>query len=72
MAFKRIAKALGVFTLLCGGIFAQSTTGTLLGSVSDPGDAAIPGAHVELINSATGAVVSTTTGAEGLFRFNRK
>ncbi len=51
-------------------MFAQSTTGTLLGTVSDPGDAAVPGAQIELKNDATGAVVSTTTGPEGIFRFN--
>src|SRR6266404_2497215 len=70
MAVKRVAEALCAFALLCGSLFAQSTTGTLLGTVSDPGDAAVPGARVELINAATGAVISTTTGAEGIFRFN--
>src|SRR5947207_14678085 len=70
MPFKRVTTALCALVLLCGGIFAQSTTGTLLGTVSDPGDAAVPGARVELINTATGAVIGTTTGAEGIFRFN--
>src|SRR5690349_968474 len=55
---------------LCGIVFAQSTTGSLVGTVADPGDAAVPGARVELKNDATGVVVSTTTGPEGIFRFN--
>src|SRR5690349_17891955 len=70
MTIKGFTKALCAVGILCGGMFAQSTTGTLLGTVSDPGDAAVPGARIELINAATGAVVSTTTGAEGIFRFN--
>jgi len=65
-----IRKAFCALTLLCYCAFSQTTTGTLLGSVSDPGDAAVPGANVELKNTTTGAVVSTITGPEGLFRFN--
>src|SRR5712692_8469656 len=71
MPMKRMALTLGVLTLLlCGCIFGQSTTGTLLGTLADPGDAAVPGAQVALKNIATGAIVTTTTGAEGIFRFN--
>jgi hypothetical protein len=56
--------------MLSGCMFGQTTTGTLLGTVVDPGDAAVPGAMVELKNVATGAVATTSTGAEGIFRFN--
>jgi hypothetical protein len=70
MPVNRIAQVLCALVLLCGCVFSQTTTGTLLGIVADPGDAAVPGARVELKNSATGAVISTTTGAEGIFRFN--
>ena len=70
MALHRLAQMLCALVVLCGCIFGQTTTGTLLGTVADPADAAVPGAQVELKNVATGAVVSTTTGAEGIFRFN--
>src|SRR5450759_1572846 len=70
MTVQRIAQAFCAMACLSGCIFSQSTTGTLLGTLADPGDAAVPGAQVELKNTATGAVVTTTTGAEGLFRFN--
>ncbi len=70
MAVKRIARVLCALTFLCGCIFSQTTTGTLLGTVVDPVDAAVPGATVELKNAATGAIVGTSTGAEGIFRFN--
>jgi Carboxypeptidase regulatory-like domain/TonB-dependent Receptor Plug Domain len=64
------SKAFCVLALFCGCVFGQTTTGTLLGTVADPGDAAVPKAQVELRNMATGAVTTTTTEAEGIFRFN--
>ena len=70
MTVQRAALVLGVWVLLCGCIFGQTTTGTLVGTVADPDDAAVPGVHVELRNIATGAVIATTTGTEGIFRFN--
>src|SRR5579872_2435326 len=70
MAVRRIVQALCAWLILSGCIFGQTTTGTLLGTVADPGDAAIPGAMVELTNIATGAIISTSTGVEGIFRFN--
>ena len=70
MAVNGMVRVLCAFALLCGCIFAQTTTGTLLGTVADPGDASVPGAQVELKNVATGAIITTTTGAEGIFRFN--
>src|SRR5437667_8324968 len=62
--------ALMILGLLCGCLFGQTTTGTLLGTVADTSDSAVPGVEVELKNTATGAVTKTVTGAEGLFRFN--
>jgi len=70
MTCNRIAQVLCALVLLSGCIFGQTTTGTLLGTVVDPVDAAVPGAQVDLKNIATGAIITTTTGAEGIFRFN--
>ena len=70
MAVKRMAQMLCAVVVLCGCIFGQTTTGTLLGTVVDPGDAAVPGVQVELKNAATGVVATTRTGVEGIFRFN--
>ena len=70
MLLQRMAQFLCAVLFLCSCIFGQSTTGTLVGSVVDPADAAVPGAQIEVRNAATGVVTSTTTGAEGLFRFN--
>jgi hypothetical protein len=70
MGTHHFARVLCTLTLFCGCIYGQTTTGTLLGTVNDPANAAIPGARVDLTNTATGAVNSTITGAEGIFRFN--
>ena len=70
MSVNRMAQVLCVLAILCGCVFGQTTTGTLLGTVADPGDAPVPGARVELKNIATGAIIATTTGVEGIFRFN--
>lgn len=70
METLRFVRVLCALALLCACSYGQTTTGTLLGTVADPANAAVPGARVELTNVATGAVTGTTTGAEGIFRFN--
>ena len=70
MINRKTALAAGVFFALCGCVFGQSTTGALVGTLGDPSGAAVPGVNVELKNIATGVVLKTTTGAEGIFRFN--
>ena len=49
--------------------YAQSTYGTIYGSVTDPSSAVIKEAIVEAKNPSTGAVRSVKTGADGTFRF---
>jgi len=68
--FKRTVWALCFLALVCTCAFSQSTTGSLLGTVTDPGGAAVPGVTVEVRNLSTTAVTSTVTGAEGVFIFN--
>jgi hypothetical protein len=69
MTLKRLAQLLCAMALFCGCIYAQATA-TLQGLVTDPADAAIPRATVEVKNAASGAIRTTTTTPEGLFRFN--
>ena len=66
----RIVHALWVPLILCGSVFAQSTTGTLQGTVTDSAGAAVPNVQLELKNVGTGASRSTVSGPEGIFRFN--
>ena len=41
MTVKRMAQLLCVIALLCGCVFAQTTTGTLTGTITDSSDAAV-------------------------------
>jgi hypothetical protein len=42
----------------------------LLGTITDPGDAAVPNVQIEIKNLTTGATRNTVSGPEGIFRFN--
>ena len=70
MTRKRIMAAFSLAALLCACVFAQTSTGSLLGTVTDSTNAAVPGARVELKNLTTGFARATTSGPEGIFRFN--
>lgn len=48
-----------------GGVFAQSGTSTISGSVTDQTGAAVPGATVTAINPANGSKRSTVTSSQG-------
>jgi hypothetical protein len=63
--------ALFVVTAHFGGaeLFAQSTTGTIQGTVRDEQQAVIPGATVTIRNIDTNLVRSTASGGDGSFRF---
>jgi len=49
--------------------FAQTATGEINGTVTDPNGAAVPGAAVKLINQATKTESETTTNQSGYFTF---
>ena len=65
------------FSGLCGlalvagslSLFGQQGTSTMVGIVSDPAEASVPGAALELHEQATGTVRTLTTASNGLFRF---
>src|SRR5437762_7875085 len=46
-----------------------STSGALAGVVTDPGQAVVPDANVEIEDLAKGTTQSTTTDADGVYRF---
>src|SRR5277367_3618898 len=48
---------------------AQSTFGTVLGTVKDPSGAAVPAAVVKISDTGTNAVRSTTSNDTGAFQF---
>ena len=49
---------------------AQLTSGSIVGSVTDPGGAALPGVSITAVKTETGASRTTTTNAQGDFVFN--
>src|SRR5579885_2874552 len=54
--------------LLPSFISAQTTTGALSGTVTDPAGAVVPGAKVEVINQNTGVTTTLVTNEAGLYR----
>jgi len=75
-SFERsfVALALGLFlclvAMLTGSpVSAQSTFGSLSGTVTDSSGSAIPDAQVVLTSLATGASQTLTTGGDGLYTF---
>ncbi|HET9794458.1 MAG TPA: carboxypeptidase-like regulatory domain-containing protein, partial [Thermoanaerobaculia bacterium] len=66
----RVLRSLAIFTMATGlaaSMYAQATSGNIYGSVSDEQGGKLPGVAVTL--SGCGAPRSTTTGAQGDFRF---
>ena len=71
MSIQRVRQYLCAWTVLCGTVYGQSTTsGNILGTVTDPSNAAIADAEVQIKETATGAVRLAATGTEGIFRLN--
>ena len=59
-----------LFPFLCNSATAQTTsTGALAGVVTDPSNAVVPDAAVEIIDSAKGTSQTTKTNREGVYRF---
>lgn len=58
-----------VFLLLSSLCFGQVSTGSMAGTITDPGGAAIPNAKVSAKNLETGVTTQTVTSAAGLYVF---
>ncbi len=56
--------------LICCPAFAQSSRGTITGTIVDPANAVIPGATIEAKNSETGAVYNAGSSASGNYTLN--
>src|SRR5579862_9613124 len=55
-----------VLVCLCAGLWGQSTA-QIQGTVQDPSGSAIPGAEIKATQTATGAVRTVTSGADGTY-----
>jgi outer membrane receptor protein involved in Fe transport len=65
--FKRFGTFVLVSLFSCAA-FAQNTTGSLSGTVTDPAGAVIAGAKVEVTNQGTGVVTQLVTNNAGVYR----
>ena len=61
--------AAALWLAMAGALFAQSNTGSISGSVLDPGGAAIPGASVTAKEVASGRSFQTSSSEAGLYVF---
>src|SRR5215813_352525 len=70
MKSLRTVMAALVFTVLAAVVLqAQTATGEINGTISDPNGAAVPGAIVKLVNQATKGETETSTNQSGYFTF---
>src|SRR5437870_3456902 len=69
MRLLRVTVALLLAIATASIVFAQSATGEVNGTVTDPTGAAVPGAVVKLINQATKIENQATTNESGYFTF---
>ena len=65
MKLFRISSILAAFLLVCPVASVAQTSTSLTGQVTDPSDAFVPGATVNLTNKATGAIRTDKTDATG-------
>ena len=68
----QLRSALGVLllALMCATAFAQTSRGTLTGTVTDTSNAVVGNATVKITEGATGVTRLTTTNAAGIYRFD--
>src|SRR5262249_38387979 len=65
----RVSGVTALFSLFISPVFGQYGTGTILGSVSDPTGAVIPGVKVIVKNEATNETREFVTDSDGFYRF---
>src|SRR5262245_39144498 len=63
--YSRFARVVCLITLACVPAMAQTTTGSIVGSVTDKTGALIPGAAITVTNTDTGSTNKTVTDSSG-------
>ena len=63
--FRFILTVVLALFVLAPAAFSQGSTGRLIGTISDPGGAVVPGATVTVKDSQTGREVTVTASSEG-------
>src|ERR1017187_2684417 len=68
MEFQKIAKSICLLLFVIACTYAQTVTGSLVGTVVDPAGSVIPGVKITLTNQGTAAGMAATADSAGLFR----
>ena len=66
---RRVIAAMVVLIGLCSPAFAQRTTGSIVGTVTDESGAVLPGVTVTLSGAGVAGTPTTVTGETGTYRF---
>lgn len=66
---RQLTLTVGAILALACGAFAQSTTGAIVGVVTDPTSAAVPGARLVAVEELTNVQSETTTDPQGNYAF---
>jgi hypothetical protein len=67
--FRRLAQSLCAITICAAGLWGQTVSSAVQGTVLDPAGAVVPNAPVTLTDTQTGNTRSALTDSGGLFRF---
>ena len=66
---KTLTRSLFALALCCAGVFGQTVSSSMVGTVLDPANAAVANAPVTLTDQGTGTVRTARTDESGTFRF---
>lgn len=69
MIRKKMTSLVGIVVLASAAMYAQTSTGSLSGSVTDPNGAVVPGAKVTATSTTTGGKLEMMTTDAGLYVF---
>ena len=68
-AFWRLGMVLVFVPLFALGLYSQAFYGSLVGTITDPSGAVVPGAAVTLTNTETGVQQQVKSGPAGIYQF---
>ncbi len=68
-SLRLVSLLLMALSLICNFVWAQSSTTSIRGTITDPGGAAVSDAKVTLDNSATGFTRTANTASDGVYQF---
>src|SRR5689334_7500901 len=62
---RTLSAAVAIWILGCVNLFGQATSGNIIGTVTDPANAAVPNVKITITSQTRGVVYNTTTNESG-------